>query len=195
MPSAHRFADSLATARFHLRPYRPSDAQPVLQLVERNRERLARNFPELAKGLNSAGEAAAYVHASEDQWRNGVAFVYGIWAPSEATPIGQLRVKNIVWSVPSAELSYFVDRDWLRKGVATEAVDSVLREGFQTVGLKRIYVRVIAANEESLALARRLKLRHEGVHRNAFRCGLGELHDLHVFAMTDDDYRSAAVRQ
>ncbi len=194
MQPAHPFADSLATARFHLRPYRPCDAQPVLQLVERNRERLARNLPEPAKGLNTAGDASAYVRASEDRWRNGLACVYGIWAPSETTPIGQLRVKKVVCSVPSAELPCFVDRDWLRKGVATEAIDSVLREAFQTVGLKLIYVRAIAASEESLALVHRLKLQHEGVRRNAFRCGLGELHDVHLFAMADADYRSTAVR-
>lgn len=138
-------------------------------------------------------EASAYVGVADDQWREGAAFVYGIWTPDEGTLIGQVRVKSIVWSVPSAELSYFVDRDWLRRGVATEAIRAVLREAFETRGFKRIYVRVIAANAESLALARRLGLRQEGVHRNAFRCGLGELHDLHLFAMTDVDYSLAGV--
>lgn len=193
MRPAHSFADPLATERFHLRRYQSSDAPAVLRLVDANRERLLRNFPELAQRMKTAEEASAYVGATDKQWRDGAAFVYGIWTPSEGGLIGQVRVKNIVWNVPSAELSYFVDGYWLRQGVATEAIRAVLREAFETCGFKRVYARVIAANEESLALARRLKLRHEGVQRNAFRCGLGELHDLHLFAMTDVDYLLAAV--
>ena len=190
MAPAHPFPDQLAAERVQLRRYHSSNAAGVLQLIDRNRERLRRNFPELANGVKTVEAASAYVAASDKQWADGAAFVYGIWFPSELHPIGQLRIKNMVWDVPSAELSYFVDRQWLRKGVATQAARAVLREAFAERGFKRVYVRIIGANEESLALARRLKLRHEGVHRNSFRCGLGELHDVHLFAMTDVDYSS-----
>lgn len=190
MQPAHSFPDQLVAGHVHLRRYHPSNAEGIRQLIDRNRERLRRNFPELANGVKTVEAASAYIVASDKQWVDGVAFVYGVWFPSELHPIGQLRIKNMVWDVPSAELSYFVDRQWVRKGVATEAVRAVLREAFGEWGFKRVYVRVIGANEESLALARRLKLRHEGVHRNSFRCGLGELHDVHLFAMTDVDYSS-----
>ena len=191
MRPASPFPDQLATDRIGLRRYRVADAPRVLRLIEQNRDRLLRSFPELANGVTNVEEAAAYLDASHDQWRSGIAFVYGIWIASEAAPIGQLRVKNIVWNVPAAELSYFVDRACLRRGVATDAIRAVLREAFDAHGFKRLYVRIISSNEESLALARRLKLRHEGVHRNAFRCGFGELHDVHLFAMTDVDHRCA----
>lgn len=193
MQSAHTFPEQLATARFSLRGYHASDAEAVLRLVERNRERLLRNFPEIAQGVRTAADVSAYIEASEKHWADATAFAYGIRSPSEAPLLGQLKIKNIVWKVPAAELSYFVDEACLRKGVATEAIRAVLREAFDARGFKRIYVRIIAANEESLALARRLGLRHEGVHRNAFRCGLGELHDVHLFAMTDLDHHSASA--
>ena len=190
MHPAHSFPDQLVAGHVQLRRYHPSNAEGVRQLIDRNRERLRRNFPELANGVKTVEAASAYIVASDKQWADGVAFVYGVWFPSELHPIGQLRIKNMVWDVPSAELSYFVDRQWVRKGVATEAVRAVLREAFGERGFKRVYVRIIGVNEESLALARRLNLRHEGVHRNSFRCGLGELHDVHLFAMTDVDYSS-----
>lgn len=190
MQPPHSFPDQLVAGHVQLRRYHPSNAEGVRQLIDRNRERLRRNFPELANGVKTVEAASAYIVASDKQWVDGAAFVYGVWVPSELHPIGQLRIKNMVWDVPSAELSYFVDRQWVRKGVATEAVRAVLREAFDERGFRRVYVRIIGANEESLALARRLKLRHEGIHRNSFRCGLGELHDVHLFAMTDVDYSS-----
>jgi ribosomal-protein-serine acetyltransferase len=194
MHPARSFPDQLVAGHVQLRRYHSSSAEGVLQLIERNRERLRRNFPELANGVKTVEAASAYVVASDKQWVDGAAFVYGIWFPSELHPIGQLKIKNIVWDVPSAELSYFVGSQWLRKGVATQAVRAILREAFEGRGFRRVYVRIIGANEESLALARRLRLRHEGVHRNSFRCGLGELHDVHLFAMTDVDYSSNSSR-
>lgn len=190
MLHAEYFPDHLSTPRFELRRYGNVDAAGFLRLIERNRERLIRDFPELARGVKRIEDASAYVDASGVHWADRSAFIYGVWSPSEEGPIGQLRVKNISWSVPSAELSYFVDRDWLRKGVVTEAIRAVFGAAFDACKFRRVYVRIIAANEESLALAHRLKLHHEGVHRNAFRCGFGELHDVHLFAMTDVDYRS-----
>lgn len=192
MQPVRSFSVAFATTRLNVRRYDATDAQDVLQLMDRNRERLLRNFPELAHGVKTVEEASAYVGAGDKQWEDGAAFIYGIWLPPDPAPIGQLRIKNIVWNVPSAELSYFVDHGHLRKGIATEAIRAVLREAFDARGFRRIYVRIISSNEESIALARRLRLRHEGVHRNAFRCGLGELHDVHLFAMTDVDHRSAA---
>ncbi|HEV2229593.1 MAG TPA: GNAT family protein [Steroidobacteraceae bacterium] len=192
MQPARAFSAAFPTARLHLRRYDSSDAQAVLQLMDRNRGRLLRNFPELANGVKTVDEASAYIGAGEKQWEDGAAFSYGIWLPPHPAPIGQVRIKNIVWNVPAAELSYFVDHDYLRRGVATEAIRAVLREAFDARGFRRIYVRVISLNEESLALAHRLNLRHEGVQRNAFRCGFGELHDVHLFALTDADHRSAA---
>lgn len=191
MQQARSFSAAFATPRLHVRRYDAADAQDVLQLMERNRERLLRNFPELAHGVKTVEEASEYVGAGDKQWGDGAAFNYGIWLPPDPVPIGQIRIKNIVWNVPSAELSYFVDHGHLRRGIATEAIGAVLREAFDARGFKRIYVRVISSNEESIALARRLNLRHEGVHRNAFRCGLGELHDVHLFAMTDVDHHAA----
>jgi ribosomal-protein-serine acetyltransferase len=188
------FPDQLDASPLRLRRLRPGDAAGLLALIERNRARLIPDFPELARGLTAPEEAAAYITARDDEWKQAAAFVYGIWTSPAALPIGQLRMKSIVWNVPSAELSYFVDEGWLRRGVATRAVRALLREAFGRRGFKRLYVRVTAANEQSLALARRLGLRHEGVHRNAFRCGRGALHDVHVFAMTDADYRSAGDR-
>lgn len=195
MPHTESFPGHLSTPRLDLRRYGSSDADSFLRLIERNRERLIRDFPELARGVRHIEEASAYVDATGMQWNDRNAFVYGIWPHCESEPIGQLRVKNISWSVPSAELSYFVDRDWLRKGVATEAIRATFHAAFDACRFRRVYVRIIATNEESVALAHRLRLRHEGIHRNAFRCGFGELHDVHLFAMTDVDYRSASSEE
>jgi RimJ/RimL family protein N-acetyltransferase len=116
-------------------------------------------------------------------------FCYGIWLKVSKQQIGQLQVKNIVWDVPSAELSYFIGSSTQRQGFATEAISGILRTAFKQLDFKRMFVRIIPSNEESIFLASKLGFKHEGLHRNEFRCGFGELHDVHYFSLTIEDYR------
>jgi len=104
--------------------------------------------------------------------------------------IGQLQVKNIVWDVPSAELSYFIGSSSKRQGFATEAISAILRAAFEQLGFMRMFVRIIPSNQESISLANKLGFKHEGLHRNEFRCGFGELHDVHYFSLTLDDFKT-----
>jgi RimJ/RimL family protein N-acetyltransferase len=89
----------------------------------------------------------------------------------------------------SAELSYFIDNSSERQGFATEAISEILRVALEQLDFKRIFVRIISSNQGSIALANKLGFKHEGLHRNAFRCGFGELHDVHYFSVTTEDFR------
>ncbi len=178
----------ISAGHFYLRPYEAGDAAVLWQMVELDRDRLLRNFGPLVKGLTSVEAAGSYIAERARARGNGSLFTYGIWRQDGDALVGQITVKNVDWSVPSAELSYFVSQLHVRCGAASSAIRAVLREAFVVRGFKRVYVRVIASNEESLALARRLGFRHEGVHRKEFRCGYGELHDVHYFGVTDDDH-------
>jgi RimJ/RimL family protein N-acetyltransferase len=182
------FPHRLTAQRLALRRYVTSDVPEVLRLMQANRDRLLRSFRELAMDLSTVEEVLAYVEKTAAGWSDCTAFVYGIWFEHDNDLVGQLTVKTIIWNVPSAELSYFVDRNWLRRGVAVEAIQAVLQQAFERGDFKRLFVRIIEINSESVALAHRMGFRHEGVLRRAFRCGFGELHDVHIFAMTDRDY-------
>jgi ribosomal-protein-alanine N-acetyltransferase len=76
-----------------------------------------------------------------------------------------------------------------RKGFATEAISVVLRTAFQDSDFNRIFVRIIPSNRKSLLLVEKLGFKQEGLHRNELQCGLGELHDVYYFSLTQEDYR------
>jgi RimJ/RimL family protein N-acetyltransferase len=48
-------------------------------------------------------------------------------------------------------------------------------------------------NHESFSLAKKIGFREEGLHRRAFRCGLGELDDVHYLSFIAEDCRSGTV--
>ncbi|MGA8491014.1 MAG: GNAT family N-acetyltransferase [Terriglobales bacterium] len=187
------FPALLETRRLVLRRYGPGDAPGILELVRKNRTGLVQNFSEMATRLSREEEATGFIQDKAEQWNAGKAFCYGIWRKTSEEQIGQLQVKNIVWNVPSAELSYFIGNSFQRQGFATEAVSAVLRTAFEEFDFERIFVRIIPSNQESISLASKLGFKHEGLHRNEFRCGFGELHDVHYFSLTKDDFRSGAT--
>lgn len=188
MASNPAFPVSHVTARLELRKYDEVDAEHVTGLIAANRDHLRRNFPELARGFSSVNGVQLFLKTCETQWNEGKGYHYGIWIKESHELIGQIKVKNIHWEIPSAELSYFIGQAFLRCGYATEVVAAVIEVAFRDLGFNRLYVRIISSNIGSVRLAQKLGMQHEGLHRNEFRCGFGELHDVHYYSLTPNDY-------
>lgn len=193
MTAATAFPKVLDTPRLVLRCYAGAEAPGLKALVERNKDRLIRNFSPMVKSVLQGAGPEAFVAEAVEQWNARSTFHYGIWRKPSGELIGQLKIKNLQWEVPAAELSYFIDVASQRRGFATEAISAVLRTAFGKLHFRRVFVRIIDTNAESLRLAGRLGFKHEGVHRNEFRCGLGELHDVHYYALIDEDFPRIAT--
>ncbi len=188
MPDIDTFPESIRTKRMLLRQYGDSDGLAIMELVDCNRDWLLRSFPEMAKGLTNSAEVDSFLAEKLELWKARKTFCFGIWLQADDILIGQLQVKNVTWSVPAAELSYFIGAQFLRQGHATEAITKVVDVAFNLLRFQRVFLRIIRTNAESLALADSLGFRREGLHRNEFRCGFGELHDVHVVSRIARDY-------
>jgi RimJ/RimL family protein N-acetyltransferase len=187
MPCEGTFPEILDTERLVLRRYASADGAAILELIDKNRARLMQNFSQMAKGLFKDEDVKSFVEDKTEQWATGKAFCYGIWLKTSKQQVGQLQVKHIAWDVPSAELSYFIGSSSARHGFAAEAISAILRTAFKQLDFRRVFVRIVTSNHESISLANKLGFKHEGFHRNEFRCGFGELHDVHYFSLTSDD--------
>lgn len=192
MAAETHFPDRVETERLVLRPYCSQDAQGILDLVENNRAELIREFPQMAKGLRDVEAAKSFTEEKQEQWNSHKTFCYGIWKKHANQPIGQIQVKNIAWEIPAAELGYFIGGKWQRQGYARESIVAILRVAFLERKFQRVFVRILPSNRGSLALALKLAFREEGLHRSAFRCGFGELHDVQVLALTAEEFRGKA---
>lgn len=180
-----RLPKTLVTGRLLLRPYRDHDAAGLLSLVVQNRQMLLRDFEQQSK-IESSEQALSFTREKQGLWREGKEFCYGIWRNGAPEQIGQVRVKNIDWKIPSAELSYFIDERSQRQGFARESIGKIVEAAFES-GFERIFIRVLRENQESLALASKLGFRNEGLHRKEFRCGHGQLHDVHYLSLLRED--------
>ena len=78
--------------------------------------------------------------------------------------VGQLTVSGIAWgSLRSAHAGYWVDRRVAGRGIIPTALALAVDHCFFTVGLHRVEINIRPENLPSLAVARKLGFRPEGL--------------------------------
>ena len=181
--------ERIEAERLLLRAYAPADADNLTDLIARSQNELLDSFPKLVARVATRGDAAGHIQEKSELRAARKAFWYGIWLKSGGPQIGECAIKNVDWEIPSGELGYFIDPQHRRKGLASEAMRALLSACLGDLGFRRICVRIFPDNASSLAVAQSVGFVKEGVHRNDFRSGKGQVRDLVYLSMTDDDWR------
>lgn len=88
-----------------------------------------------------------------------------------------------------AELGYWLGVPYWGKGYATEAAQEVLRFGFETLKLRRIYASYVTANLASGRVLEKIGMRYEGVLRSHI-CKWDVFHDLVYCGILDEEFRA-----
>lgn len=84
---------------------------------------------------------------------------------------------NFDWKVPKCEMAYMVDKRWEGKGLGAEGCRLMMNYLWNKCKLNKILCRVDPRNKSSMSLARKLGFVEEGLIKNDFRNGDGELID------------------
>jgi len=91
-----------------------------------------------------------------------------------------------------AELGYWIGVPYWGNGYATEAARAVVKYGFETLGLHRIFASHFPKNPASAKVLRKIGMRHEGCQR-AHILKWGEFIDLEMYGMLASDAVSAPI--
>jgi RimJ/RimL family protein N-acetyltransferase len=87
-----------------------------------------------------------------------------------------------------AELGYWIGVPYWRRGFATEAGRSIVRFGFEELGLHRVQARHLERNPASGSVLRKLGMQLEGIHRHAVR-KWGVFEDVALYSVLITDWR------
>lgn len=99
--------------------------------------------------------------------------------------IAALLIQRDVYS-GSAEIGYWLGKDFWGQGIATEVVQRLMRYGFGILGLTRIYACVFEYNQASMRILEKNGFRKEGIARKAVLKN-GELWDEYRYAKLSTD--------
>ena len=90
--------------------------------------------------------------------------------------------------VRSMELGYSISREYWGRGLMTEAVEAMIRHGFEDMGLDMISVTTGPDNERSQRVIEKCGFTYEGTLRRAFRLWDDNIRDLMCYSLMRDEY-------
>ncbi|MBN2893479.1 MAG: GNAT family N-acetyltransferase [Bacteroidales bacterium] len=89
----------------------------------------------------------------------------------------------------NAEIGYWIAEPFWRQGIATEAVNLILKFAFETFKeIEKIYAKVYHTNIGSMRALEKNGFKKEAIHKKeAFKAG--EFKDLHFFSIFREDFK------
>ena len=161
IPNISKLPLVIETAHLKLRPWSTDDVEDIWPIVSDP------EFPKLMsweahkdKSQTLAWlDAASHVVASNEEVK---------WAiEHEGKAIGSIGFHEITWQIRAfrldrAELGYWLSPAHQRKGFMTEAVQAIVRFGFETIGLHKIMINCMAENIASRRVIEKASFRWVG---------------------------------
>lgn len=151
----------LHTERLFLRPIAVSDAEALFEARGDAEVMRYWDWPE-----QPSVDAVRDVFAAHVPELTGGATLWWAVAPTPDGPaIGECDLSEIDRHHGRAEVGFLFARRHWGKGYAQEAMEAVIAQGFDTLGLERLWARFHAGNDSSKRLLERLGFTYEGTLR------------------------------
>jgi ribosomal-protein-serine acetyltransferase len=183
--------ESIQGERVTVRPWRAGDGPHLFEAVNDSRDDILPWLPWGRSSHETAEESETKVRQWRAAWDLRDDLSMGVWIGERL--IGGIGLHRIDWSLPSFEMGYWQRTGEWGKGYATEAARLVLAFAFRDLGAVRVWLRCATGNDRSIALARRLGMRDEGLLRNATRDADGRLWDVLTFGMVPEEAPTEAT--
>ena len=168
----------LETPRLRLRELRMDDAPALLALF--GDEDVVRYY-DLPR-FETLADAERQVRDRHAEYHAGKQLRWGITVPAEGdTVVGTVGLHGVERTHRFAELGYATLRARWNEGLATEAVERVVRFGFKDLGLRRVEAFVDPRNPASARLLVKLGFEREGRLRQRYWDG-GAFQDDELYA-------------
>jgi RimJ/RimL family protein N-acetyltransferase len=177
----------LHTERLQLRCWDPLDAEALRLALAVNREHLlsfmawAQNEPE---ELQRKIERIRRWRASFDL---GEEFVYGIFDRAGERILGGCGLHRRV-GPDALEIGYWIDRDHINQGLATEAGAALVKAAFEIERVRRVEIHMDPLNLASAAVPRKLGFQFEAILRRRNPAPDGTLHDVMIWSLLAEEY-------
>lgn len=172
----------LQTSRLTLRAYAPSDIPALVPLI--GAREVAATTLRIPHPYTES-DARDFIACTQENLSSGSALHFGIVLRDSNTLCGGVGLR-IEPDHRRAELGYWIGVPYWGNGYATEAARAVVKYGFETLGMHRIFAGHFANNPASAGVLRKIGMRHEGCQR-AHILKWGEFLDLEMYGMLPSD--------
>ncbi|GEN46873.1 GNAT family N-acetyltransferase [Alkalibacillus haloalkaliphilus] len=177
---------------------------PTLETDRLKIRKLTMDDVEDINKYTSKDEVSQYVswntHQSLDDTKDFVQFALDQYQKHDVAPFG-IELKetgkiigtvDYIWWKPAhqkAEIGYVLSDQYWSNGIMTEAVQELIKFGFENMDLVRIEARCFAENKGSERVMQKVGMTYEGTLRKSMFVK-GHYKDLKMYAILKEDYES-----
>lgn len=174
----------LRTERLLLRPFTPGDAPAVKELAgDRDVAATTRLIPHPYE----IGMAEAWIATHADKFQRGEFVTFAIVARNEGNLVGAIGLV-LNQKHDRGELGYWIGKPFWGLGYCTEAARAVVRYGFESLALHRIYANHMTRNPASGRVMQKIGMRQEGQLRQHLK-KWGQFEDIEVYGILRSEWR------
>ncbi len=175
---------TLLTGRLLLGPFDPADAAELQRLAG------AREIADTTVSIPHPYEldhALAWIGQQRREAVRGRATNFAIRLLPDGPLIGSAGLRDIDPEHLQAELGFWIGLEWWGRGYAREAAAAVIRFGFESLGLNRIYAHHMSRNPAAGKVLTAAGMQREGLLRQRVR-KWGVFEDVVLYAVVRDDW-------
>ena len=165
-------------------------AEEFFTLVNKNKKHIHKTFPVTLANSDSLEKAKDFLAISRDKEKNNEWFYFYARDIKTNALIGYLCVKTIDYRISKCELGYFTDEDYQGKGITSKMVSNALEFSFNELKLNKVFICTQEINFASQRVALKHNFKQEGILRDEFRDGDGELQNTVYFGLLKSEYNT-----
>ncbi|MET7906229.1 GNAT family protein [Streptomyces sp. NPDC005336] len=180
------YAISLGDDGAELRPLEPWRAEEFLTHMDRGREFIGQHvaLPDVVTDLESS---RSFLQAYAEKAAADAGRIYGIWTDGKL--VGGVLFRTMDVEHGNAEAGCWLEPSAVGNGLVTRAARVIIDWAIEERGIHRVEWLVAAANEASIAVARRLGMTKDGVLRESYPYR-GKRHDMEVWSVLAPEWRA-----
>lgn len=173
--------DELRGERVLIRPYRPEDAQALMDAVEESREHIRPWLP-FADEHKSVEASRDWIIHQQAKWLLRETMNFAIVEAATGRYLGGLGLHPHNWDIRYFEIGYWLRQSAEGRGYMLEAVQLLVDYALAELGANRLEIKCDERNTRSAAVANRLGFEQEGRLRNDFSDSSGAIRTTLVFS-------------
>ncbi|QOG03206.1 GNAT family N-acetyltransferase [Flavobacterium sp. MDT1-60] len=162
--------------------------EEFFKLIDKNRNHIEKTFPVTLANSDSLKKAEDFLTVSRDKEKNNEGFYFYARDIKSNDLIGYLCVKTIDYRISKCELGYFADEDFQGKGITSKMVSDALDFCFNELKMNKVFICTSEINLASQRVALKHNFKQEGILRDEFRNGDGELQNTVYFGLLKSEY-------
>lgn len=182
MTDQNQLPQTIKTRRLTLRPPTDSDAEPLREAVTSSYAELHR-WMIWARDSYTTESALAFCRDAQEKYTRGREYPALVVLNETAEVIGSAGLMATDQEVPSYEIGYWIKTSHAGHGYVTEAAHSLAVFAFETLGAKRVSLRIDELNTKSIKVAQRLGFQLEATLRAVARDNLGNLANFRIYSV------------